>query len=159
MHQYYAKHAPHDLSLPYKLKLKERGIPERNYVFMGYLKESSDLVHFYRGSSVYLAPTMYENLPIRVLEAMSCGTPVVASTVCAIPEVIENGVNGILVRPGSVEELSESICLLLGNPELRNRMGNNARQTILEKFSWTVNASKTLNVYQQITEKNSKRNC
>lgn len=142
-------------SLPYRLKLKEKAVSERNYMFMGYLKEADDLVQFYRKSSVYLAPTMYENLPIRVLEAMSCGTAVIASNVCAIPEVIENKVNGILVKPGSVEELSESICLLLGNPELRKKIGNNARQTILDRFSWTVNASKTLNVYQKIIERNS----
>ena len=142
-------------SLPYIIKLKEKGIPEKNYVFMGYLKEASDLVHFYRGSCIYLAPTMYENLPIRVLEAMSCGTPVIASSVCAIPEVIQSGFNGMLINPGSVAELSDAICLLLSNPDLRKKLGENARNTILANFSWKVNASKTLNVYHQIADGNA----
>jgi glycosyltransferase involved in cell wall biosynthesis len=144
-------------SLPYQNRLKEMGIPNRNYMFMGYLKEAKDLIYFYRGSSVYVAPTMYENLPIRVLEAMACGVPVVASGVCAIPEVIDHGVNGLLVHPGAVEELSKSICLLLGDPALRRKMGDNARKTVLDKFSWDVNASKTLNVYEQIANNNCKK--
>jgi glycosyltransferase involved in cell wall biosynthesis len=137
-------------SSPYRRRLKEMGTSERNFVFLGYLKEASDLVKYYRGSSVYVAPTLYENLPIRVLEAMACGVPVVASNVCAIPEVIDNGVNGILIQPGSVDELSEAISWLLGDPNLRRKMGDNARKTVLERFDWNVNAIRTVEVYQQV---------
>ena len=137
---------------PYQNRIRELGVSAQNYMFMGYLKEAKDLIYFYRGSSVYVAPTLYENLPIRVLEAMACGVPVVASKVCAIPEVIKNGENGVLVEPGAIEELSEAICMLLGNPTLRKKIGDNARKTVVEKYSWSVNASKTLNVYRQISE-------
>jgi len=139
-------------SLPYRRRLKELGVPEKNLMFVGYLKESSDLVEYYRASSVFVAPTLYENLPIRVLEAMACGVPVIASNVCAIPEVIDNGVNGILIQPGSIDELADVICCLLGDPGLRRKIGNNARKTVLEKFNWKVNAIKTVKVYQQILD-------
>jgi len=145
-------------SLPYQRRLKELRVPEKNFMFLGYLKESSDLVEYYRASSVFVAPTLYENLPIRVLEAMACGVPVVASNVCAIPEVIDNGVNGILIQPGSVGELAEAICRLLGDPSLRRKMGDNARKTVLEKFNWKVNAIKTVEVYQQILDSLSCKN-
>jgi glycosyltransferase involved in cell wall biosynthesis len=145
-------------SLPYRRRLKELRVPEKNFMFLGYLKESSDLVEYYRASSVFVAPTLYENLPIRVLEAMACGVPVVASNVCAIPEVIDNGVNGILIQPGSVGELAEAICRLLGDPSLRRKMGDNARKTVLEKFNWKVNAIKTVEVYQQILDSLSCKN-
>jgi glycosyltransferase involved in cell wall biosynthesis len=145
-------------SLPYRRRLKELRVPEKNFMFLGYLKESSDLVEYYRASSVFAAPTLYENLPIRVLEAMACGVPVVASNVCAIPEVIDNGVNGILIQPGSVGELAEAICRLLGDPSLRRKMGDNARKTVLEKFNWKVNAIKTVEVYQQILDSLSCKN-
>lgn len=144
-------------SLPYQRQLREVGIPEKNFAFLGYLKESSDLVEHYRASSVYVAPTLYENLPIRVLEAMACGVPVVASNVCAIPEAIENGVNGILVRPGSLDELADAICGLLGDPNLRRRMGDNAKKTVLERFDWKVNVVRIAEVYQQILDNFNRR--
>jgi len=128
------------------------GVSESNFSFSGYLKESSELVEWYRASSVYVAPTLYENLPIRVLEAMACGVPVVASNVCAIPEAIDNGVNGMLIQPGSVDELADAICCLLGDPNLRRKMGENARKTVLERFDWNVNAVKTVEVYRQILD-------
>jgi len=139
-------------SLPYRRRLGELGIPEKNFMFLGYLKESSELVEYYRASSVFVAPTLYENLPIRVLEAMACGVPVVASNVCAIPEAIDNGVNGILIQPSSIDELADAICRLLGDSSLRRKMGDNARKTVVEKFDWNVNAVKTAEVYQQILD-------
>ena len=136
-------------SLPYARRLKEMGVSEKNFEFLGYLKESNELVKYYRASSVYLAPTLYENLPIRVLEAMACGVPVVASNVCAIPEAIDNGVNGILVQPGSVDELVDAICCLLGDSNLRRKIGDNARKTVLEKFDCSANAFRTAKLYQK----------
>jgi glycosyltransferase involved in cell wall biosynthesis len=125
-------------------------VSEKNFEFLGYLKEQSDMVDYYKSSIVYVAPTLYENLPIRVLEAMACGVPVVASNVCAIPEAIDNGVNGILVPPGAVEALSKAICLLLSDETLRKRIGDNARKTVLEKFDCSVNTFKTIEIYKQI---------
>jgi glycosyltransferase involved in cell wall biosynthesis len=138
---------------PYLERVKQMGISEKNYAFLGYLKEASDLVEYYRASSVYVAPTLYENLPIRVLEAMACGVPVVASKVCAIPEVIDDGVNGILIQPGRVDELADAICRLLDDPNLRKKMGDKARKTVLERFDWNVNAIRTVEVYQQILDR------
>lgn len=137
-------------SSPYLRQLKEMGVSERNFKFLGYLKEASDLVNYYRSSSVYVAPTLYENLPIRILEAMACGVPVVASNVCAIPEEIDHGVNGILIEPRSVDELAEAICRLLGDSNLRKKMGDSARKTVLNRFDWDMNVVRTVEVYQQI---------
>lgn len=139
-------------SLPYRRRLGEMRIPERNFKFLGYLKESNDLVDYYKAASVYVAPTLYENLPIRILEAMACSVPVVASNICAIPEEIDNGVNGILIEPGSVKELVDAICHLLGDLNLRKRMGENARRTVLEKFNWDLNAARTVKAYKQVID-------
>ena len=139
-------------SLPYQRQLKDMGISERNFAFVGYLKERSELIKYYRAASVYVAPTLYENLPIRVLEAMACGVPVVASDVCAIPEAVDNGVNGILIPPGSVDELANAICCLLSDSKLCRKIGDNARKTVLEKFDCDVNAIRTAEVYQKILD-------
>lgn len=140
-------------SLPYRRQLKDMGIPKRNFAFLGYLKERSELIKYYRACSVYATPTtLWENLPIRVLEAMACGAPVVASNVCAIPEAIDSGVNGVLIPPSSVDQLANAICCLLGDSNLRRKIGDNARKTVLEKFDCDVNAIRTAEVYQQILD-------
>jgi glycosyltransferase involved in cell wall biosynthesis len=138
-------------TLPYKRRLKHMGISENNFEFLGYLKERKQLIDYYRDCSVYVAPTtLWENLPIRVLEAMACGAPVVASNVCAIPEAIDNSNNGILISQGSIDELASSICRLLGEPNLRQRIGANARKTALEKFDYDINAMRTAKFYNEI---------
>jgi glycosyltransferase involved in cell wall biosynthesis len=137
-------------SLPYERRLREMKVPKENFAFMGYLKDASELIDYYRAQSVYVAPTLYENLPIRVLEAMACGVPVVASNVCAVPEIIQDGVNGFLVNPGSVRELAERISTLLADPRMRRQMGQSARETVLERFDWNVNAIKISDIYQRI---------
>ena len=108
------------------------------------------MVDYYRSASVYVAPTLYENLPIRVLEAMGCGVPVVASRVCAIPEAIEDGVNGLLVSPGCVDELSDAVCRLLGDSSFSDMISDNARASVVERFNWDVNAFRVIDVYNQI---------
>jgi glycosyltransferase involved in cell wall biosynthesis len=137
-------------SFPYQRQLKENGVSEKNFEFLGYLKEPRDLVEYYRAASVYVAPTLYENLPIRVLEAMACGVSVIASNVCAIPEAIDDGVNGILISPGSVRELTDAICMLLGDSNFRKKIGDNARRKILQKFDCAANTLRTVEVYRHI---------
>ena len=142
--------------LPYQRRLKERGILKKNYKFLGYVKEESDMVNYYRMASIYVAPTLYENLPIRILEAMACGIPVVASNLCAIPEAIDNGVNGLLIKPGSIPELIEAINSLLEDIKFRKKIGDNARKTALEKFDWNLNIFRTVNLYKQILDSYNK---
>jgi glycosyltransferase involved in cell wall biosynthesis len=87
-----------------------------------------------------------------VLEAIAYGVPVVASNLCAIPEVIDNFVNDVLIPPCSVHELVRAICCLLGDSNLRRKIGDNARKTVLEKFDCDVHAIRTAEVYQQILD-------
>jgi glycosyltransferase involved in cell wall biosynthesis len=136
---------------PYRRWLKNLGVSERNFAFLGYLKDRSELIEYYRTCSIFVAPTtLWENLPIRVLEAMACGAPVIASDICALPEVIDNSVNGVLVPPCSIHELTRAICCLLGDSNLRKKIGDNARKTVVEKFDCNVQAVRTAEVYRKI---------
>jgi len=134
----------------YEGMLKKKRVPTANYSFLGYLKEIRDLVDYYRSAKIYVAPTLYENLPIRILEAMACKTPVVASNVCGIPEIITSGENGLLVSPGSPNELAQSICSLLDDQRLRKKIGFSARRIVEKKFSWKKNAQKTYEFYEKV---------
>lgn len=138
---------------PYRRRLKDLGITEKNFAFLGYLKDAAELIEYYRTCSVYVAPTtLSENLPIRVLEAMACAAPVVASNVCAIPEAIDNGKNGILISPSSIMDLSSAICALLGDANFSRKIGDNARKTILERFDCEASTIKTAQLYRSILD-------
>jgi len=135
--------------LPYQRRLMSLRVSEKKFAFLGH-KDRDKLLEYLRSSSVYVAPTFYENLPIRILEAMACGAPVVASKIAAIPEAICDNVNGVLVEPGSVDDLVRSVSLLLSDSSLRERIGHEARKTVLEKFDSEVNANRTAEVYQKV---------
>lgn len=70
-----------------------------------------------------------------ILEAMSYAVPCVATDVGGIPEIIESGVNGLLVKVGDVEGLGSAIASLLGDGDSRHRLGLEARQTAIDKYS------------------------
>ena len=137
---------------PYMNRIQAHNVPTRNIHFVGYVKERQEMLDYYHRCGIFIVPTLYENLPTRILEAMACGKPVVASDVCAIPEAITSEKNGILVPPKSVDALVEAINRLLDDWELGERLGANARKSVLGKFDWDVNARKVAKVYAELVE-------
>jgi len=95
----------------------------------------------YSASYVYILPSLFEGLPASILEAMACKTPVIASGVGGIPEVIANGYNGILVEPNSPRRLSEVIENLLEDAKYRDSLALRAYRTA-QYFSWDNIAGK-----------------
>ena len=77
-------------------------------------------------ADIFVLPSVYDQLPIVILEAMALGKPVVATNVCGIPEVIEDAKTGLLVKPSDVDSLAETILRLIENPELRERLSQEA---------------------------------
>jgi starch synthase len=81
---------------------------------------------------------------------MASGTPVVASRLGGLPEVIEHGVTGFLVEPGNVGELRARLAEILGDRRLAARLGRNARERVLEAFTWDACAERCLAVYSEL---------
>lgn len=96
-------------------------------------KSTEDLVNEYNMCGVYLNTSTLSPIPTSLLEAMSCGCAVVSTATCMIPEIITNGQNGFISNDEN--ELRKYIITLLENPDLRNKIGNNARKTIENNFS------------------------
>jgi glycosyltransferase involved in cell wall biosynthesis len=119
-------------------------------IFIGNV-ERNRLVNYYRESDICAVPSLYENFPNSVLEAMSCGRAVVASDTGGIPEVIEDGVSGLLVKTGDAHELAEKIIRLLKDKDLRDSLGFNARKRIKIMYSKEVIAKVVEGVYQKIS--------
>lgn len=125
------------------------------------------LVSLYTHAAVFVCPSIYEPFGIINLEAMACGTPVVASAVGGIVEAVKDGETGILVDfeplgPGSFEpknpdkfarDLAAAINLLLSAPEKLQTMGIAARKRVEEYFSWKNIARQTLQFYKELTNR------
>jgi glycosyltransferase involved in cell wall biosynthesis len=108
------------------------------------------LPQWYRQASVFVMPSYYETFGISVLEAMAFGLPVVATSAGGLPEVVEDGVTGILVPPGDPRALSEAITGLLRDSRLRRRLGEAGRERVQTEFAVESIVDRTLDLYEQI---------
>jgi glycosyltransferase involved in cell wall biosynthesis len=152
----------HDARLPerdYPLLLRDlaRG---RDVTFPGAVSDTA-LPGLHRGAAVFVLPTVKDDcygrhfaiselLGLSVLEAMASGTPVVASRLDGLPEVVRDGETGFLVTPGDVDELRDRIAQLLGDPGLAARMGRRGRELVLEQFTWEACARRCLTAYEEL---------
>jgi alpha-maltose-1-phosphate synthase len=107
-------------------------------------------------ATVFVCPSVYEPLGIVNLEAMACGTAVVASDVGGIPEVVDDGKTGLLVHYDSVDEvafrtgLADAVNSVLADPERARRMGAAGRERAELEFSWAHVAEQTVEVYRAV---------
>jgi glycosyltransferase involved in cell wall biosynthesis len=111
---------------------------------------TDQLVRHYNRAEMLVCPSLYEGFGLPAGEAMACGLPVAATTGGALPEVVEDGVTGILVPPGNAAALAEAMRTLMGDPDLRRRMGQAGRERVLERFSWPKAALRTEAVYREV---------
>ena len=89
-----------------------------------------------------------------MLEAMASGVPIVSTPVSGIPEVIREGVNGLLIEPENVGAIAKAIQTLLDDPALRNKLGRSGRETVLHYFSWEQNIVPLIQLLQPRLYKN-----
>ncbi len=111
---------------------------------------TEQLVRLYNQATLVVSPSLYEGFGLPAAEAMACGTPVIATTGGAFPEVIDHGKTGWLVPPADSAALADAIRLLMDGAGLRERLGRAGRESILERFSWRKAAEETLGVYEEV---------
>lgn len=126
----------------------------RDQVFLYSGVSEEELSKLLASGEVMCVPSLYEGFSLPTVEAMSCGTPVVASRVGALPDVVgADGDCAVLVEPGNVEELVAAISALLASPAVRSRMGEAGRKRAEEHFSWNSVARRTVDVYQKAIDR------
>jgi glycosyltransferase-like protein len=106
------------------------------------------LLGLYSNSDVVVLPSKTEGWGLSLMEAMACGKPVVASKAGGIPELVRDGSEGFLVRPGDVRGLADAITRLLEDPTLRMTMGRAGRRRV-QQFSWDDTAKVVLREYER----------
>lgn len=129
-------------------KIKEFGLSER-IKFLGFVSREQ-LIHLYQNATIYVVPSHYEGLPTVLLEAMSCGLPVIATAVSGNLDVITSGKNGLLVPPHAPEKLADAMSALLKDEHLRKTLGENARKTIEDCYTWDIISDKFLTQYNSL---------
>ena len=127
-----------------------RALPEHpNVVWIGEMIPVDEVVQLYSHAAVFVCPSVYEPFGLINLEAMACETPVVASGVGGILEVVEDGKTGLLIEPGRPDAIAGAIRTLLADPARGRAMGRAGRERVEAHFSWTSVAARTREVYQE----------
>ena len=140
-------------SAPDTPEIEERlrkAVPQHpNVMWINEMVSLEIVSQLYSHAAVFACPSVYEPFGLINLEAMACETPVVASAVGGILEVVEDGRTGILVPPAQPQALAHALGRVLDNPELGARMGKAGRRRVEEKFAWTSVAEQTEKVYAE----------
>jgi starch synthase len=109
-----------------------------------------EVIQLLTHATVFACPSLYEPLGIVNLEAMACGTAVVASRTGGIPEVVADGVTGLLVPPGDEVELAAALNELIRDPARATSMGETGRERAVTEFSWASVAAQTAKLYAKV---------
>jgi len=141
---------PHPSVPKYELDNLVTDLGIGNHVQFAGQVPDEELAALYRRASVCVLPSYYEAFGLVAAEAMAFGVPVVATSAGGLPEVVEDGVTGILVPPGDVRALAEAIVRVLDDPYLRQRMGKAGRSRVLSRFAVDRVVHETLAVYRQV---------
>jgi glycosyltransferase involved in cell wall biosynthesis len=112
--------------------------------------EQADIVNWYQRASIFILPSFWEGFGVVILEALSCETPVVATSVGGIPEIVKHNKNGILVPPNNPLKLAEAIQYLMDNKNVRTRMGKEGRKDVIREFSLRITTKRLETIYQGI---------
>lgn len=118
--------------------------------YVSLVKETRNISEFYGALDVFCLSSDSEGIPLTLLEAMAAGVPVVSTEVGGIPEVIEDGVNGYLVPPGSPESLAKRVDEILLNPAGGAELAAKARETVRTKFAAERMVRQTEHVYEEV---------
>jgi glycosyltransferase involved in cell wall biosynthesis len=113
------------------------------------LISDEDLPAFYSAAACFVYPSLFEGFGLPVLEAMSCGAPVVCSNRTALPELVQTA--GLLVDPESVDALAEAVARVLGDRALAGELGRRGLEAS-RRYSWAETARRTLAVYREAAQ-------
>lgn len=127
-------------------RLIERYRLEDKITLLGWRR---DIFQIINNTDIFVLTSLWEGLPIAVLEAMACARPVVVTNSGAISDIIKDGINGLLASPGDVRGIANRIMKFLGNEELKLKLGKAASQSIDSNFAIKTVLSQTEGLYRR----------
>lgn len=131
-----------------KLKIKNLNL-ENNVEFLGEIS-NDQLPQYLAKASIFVRPSLSEGLGTAFLEAMAAGLPIVGTSVGGITDFLKDGETGLFCNPKDPESVADKIVMLIENDELRNKLAENGRKLVEEKYNWDKIAKEFENVYSRI---------
>jgi glycosyltransferase involved in cell wall biosynthesis len=125
---------------------------QRQVQFIGY-QSRRYVARLLNECTLFVLPSRSEPFGIVIIEALACGKPVVATAVDAIPEIINDGTDGILVEPENAGALAAAIRRLLGDAALRERLGQAGRLRVKDAFRWQGTGERYVHAYEELLER------
>ena len=124
---------------------------EKNVQLLGWVT-GREKERILKEASFYVLPSYNEGMPISLIEGMAYKNVCISTDVGGIPKVINNNVNGVIIKPGDKEKLYSELKKLLDNGELRQKLSKNARKTVEEKFNIENNIEKLIGLYEELCD-------
>jgi glycosyltransferase involved in cell wall biosynthesis len=109
-----------------------------------------ETLDYYRKADIFCLPAIQDSSPQVILEAMASSLPVVSTKLMGIPEFIVNGESGVLVEPGNVQELSETLLQLLENEKRCRELSASSRKRIEQYFTWDYHVDRLVEIYREV---------
>ena len=109
-----------------------------------------EMANYYAGADIFCLPSFAEGVPVVLMEAMASGRPVVATRIAGVPELVEDGVSGLLVAPGNADDLARALEHLAISPPDRERMGAAGRKRVVEDFDAGKCAAQLARLFQEM---------
>lgn len=116
-------------------------------LFIGFVE---DIFRFLQGIDIFILPSLYEGFPFAILEAMAAEKPVIATRVGGIPEVVIDGVTGLMIPPRDHLAISRAIEFLIDRKDIATEMGRRGRERVEKHFSSNRMVEKTLDIYKEL---------
>lgn len=110
---------------------------------------------YLRDSHIFVLPSYNEQMPMSILETMSYGYPILATNIAGIPEMVEHDINGYLFTPGDLNSFEKYLINLCTDQKLRQKMGNNSKQIISQKFDSQLILDQLTEIYHHVINKSS----
>ena len=131
-----------------KAAIASKGIDER-VQFLGHI-DRDRLVEELSKASVLLLPSLQENAPMAISEAMAAGVPVITSNRCGMPYMVKEASSGFLIEPNDIHQIADRLIKVLQSPKLREKMGKRGREIAYYRFHPDVVAQKTADIYREL---------
>ena len=133
---------------------KMAGIPKHNYILITGQLNRNEIKELLNKATIVIVPEQWENMsPLIIIEAMSAGKPIVASNLGGIPELIEDGISGLLAHYNTPSDFADKVIYLLRNPEKSKELGLTARTRIALMSNKEKIAQEYLSIYKQLIDK------
>ena len=117
-------------------------------IFEGF-RDNRELPDYYRRADAFVLPSFAEGVPVVLMEAMAMEVPCVASRITGIPELIEDGVSGLLVPPADEHALAGAIIRLMDEEDLSRRLGRAARERVLADYQLETNLVQLVDLFRR----------